>query len=347
MPRDALPAALSIAALRGTCVLLTGLAACGDGNPGIAPSDAGAETSSSETGIGIDTGVVTDSGFVDSGVNKDASADTFTPTDATPSVDAALSGWTLTWSDEFNAPDGSGIDPTKWSFDVGTGGDGWGNSELEYYTDGTKNAVILGGALVITAKTDGASSLTCSYGPCQFTSARLHTQGKFEQKYGRFEARIKVPTGSGTWPAFWMLGNDIATNDWPACGEIDIMETVGLDPRTVHGTTHGPGGSVTYTDQGISGAYSLPATGPTLGDDFHLYAVEWSSASVAFSIDGDVYETVVPPDLPAGATWVFDHPYFLLLNFAVGGDWPGSPSPSEPWPKTMVIDYVRAYEPAP
>ena len=162
--------------------------------------------------------------------------------------------WVLTWSDEFNGPDGSGVDPNNWSFDVGGGG--WGNNELEYYTSGTSNAVIQGGSLVITATSDGASGYSCWYGPCQYTSARINTAGKFSQQYGRFEASIKIPQGQGVWPAFWLLGENIGSVGWPACGEIDIMENIGSTPDNAYGTTHGPGPG-NYPGAGLSGAYRI------------------------------------------------------------------------------------------
>ena len=247
-------------------------------------------------------------------------------------------GWTLTWSDEFNGADGSGVDANNWSFD--TGGGGWGNSELEYYTSGTANAVVSNGSLVITATTAGASSYSCWYGPCQYTSARLNTAGKFSQQYGLFEARIQIPEGQGVWPAFWMLGNNIGSAGWPGCGEIDIMENIGSTPDTTYGTTHGPGPG-SYPDVGLSGAFN--GSSP-MGGGFHVYSTEWSAASVSFSVDGTLYWTVTPSQLPAGATWVWDQPFFLLLNFAVGGSWPGSPDGSSSFPQQMLIDYVRVYQ---
>jgi beta-glucanase (GH16 family) len=259
-----------------------------------------------------------------------------------------LTGWQLTWSDEFDAPDGSSVDPAKWNFDLGGGlaGDkGWGNNELEYYTSDTANAVIEGGALVITGTTTGAAKYQCWYGTCQYTSARLTTSNKFSQQYGRFEARIKIPRGQGVWPAFWMLGQNFPGVDWPACGEIDIMENIGSEPATAHGTTHGPG-PASYVDVGLTGAYSL-AGGAALADGFHVFATEWEAGAIRFYVDGALYKTVKPADLPSGATWVWDHPYFLLLNFAVGGDWPGSPDATTKWPQTMVVDYVRAYRKLP
>ena len=183
----------------------------------------------------------------------------------------------LTWSDEFNGADGSAVDSTKWVYD--TGGSGWGNNELEYYTSGTANAVVQGGNLVITETTASASSYTCSYpssGPCQYTSARLKTLGKFSQQYGRFEARIQIPEGQGLWPAFWMMGADINTVNWPSCGEIDVMENIGKEPSINHGSLHMPATGGTTDDQ-LTGMYTLPG-GAKLGDGFHIYAVEWSSS---------------------------------------------------------------------
>src|SRR6185295_12134975 len=154
----------------------------------------------------------------------------------------------------------------------------------------------------------------------EHTSARLKTQGKFEQAYGRFEARLKVPRGQGLWPAFWMLGNDIGTAGWPRCGEIDVMENIGREPATVHGTIHGPG----YSGAGgIGAAFILPGGAP-VADDFHVFAVEWEATAIRWYVDGTLYQTRTPTDLPAGQRWAFDHPFFMVLNVAVGGGWPGS-----------------------
>jgi beta-glucanase (GH16 family) len=248
-----------------------------------------------------------------------------------------LAGWQLVWSDEFNGPDGSGVDTTKWT--ALTGGDGWGNQEREYYTSDLANAQQMGGNLVITATTAGASAHPCWYGTCLYTSARLQTMGHFDQTYGRFEARIKIPEGQGLWPAFWMLGSDIGSVSWPACGEIDIMENIGREPGTDHGSMHGPGYS---GGNALTASIVLPG-GAKLGDDFHLYAVEWDVGVVRFYLDDTLYETRTPADLPAGTTWVFDKPFFLLLNVAVGGSWPGDPDATTVFPQTMLVDYVRVY----
>ncbi|HEY6946419.1 MAG TPA: glycoside hydrolase family 16 protein [Candidatus Acidoferrum sp.] len=245
-------------------------------------------------------------------------------------------GWTLVWSDEFNGPDGSAPDPKKWTYDLG--GKGWGNNELECYTSRLQNAQIQGGNLVITAQKE---SLTCSDGvSSSYTSARLKTQGLFSQAYGRFEARIKIPAGQGIWPAFWMLGNNITSAGWPTCGEIDIMENIGKEPGTVHGSLHGP--STTAATSDATAPFS-PPTGQAFANDFHLYAVEWEPGVVRFYVDTNLYATFTQSQWPAGGTWVFDHPFFLLLNVAVGGTWPGSPDNTTVFPQQMLVDYVRVY----
>jgi beta-glucanase (GH16 family) len=247
----------------------------------------------------------------------------------------ATSQWTLVWSDEFNGANGSVVDPSKWISE--TGGNGWGNQELEYYTNRPLNAYQQDGNLVIKVleeKYTGADGVTKNY-----TSARLKTLGRFTQTHGRFEARIKIPRGQGIWPAFWMLGDDIRDPGWPKCGEIDIMENIGKEPAMVHGTIHGPGYS---GGKGIGAPYSLPG-GEKVADDFHVFAVEWESNAIRFYVDEHLYETRTPADLPKGTKWVYDHPFFLLLNVAVGGDWPGSPDASSVFPQEMLVDYVRVY----
>lgn len=242
------------------------------------------------------------------------------------------SAWQLVWSDEFNAPDNSAVDSSKWVMETGNN-NGWGNKELEYYTNRTDNARIENGMLVIIANKE-------SYSGYNYTSARLKTQGKFTQKYGKFEARIKLPQGQGMWPAFWMLGDDINTNPWPNCGELDIMENIGKEPSTVHGTIHGPGYS---GGNGLGLAYSLP-NGQKFADGFHVFAVEWDPDAVRWYVDGVLYETRTTKDLPQGTKWVFDHPFFILLNLAVGGSWPGYPDDTTIFPQKMLVDYVRVYQ---
>jgi beta-glucanase (GH16 family) len=260
------------------------------------------------------------------------------PLDRPASAPTAPPGgaYTLVWADEFEGPSGALVDATRWTSE--TGGGGWGNQELQTYTDRARNASLDGrGALAIQALREtvtGADGITRGY-----TSARLKTQTKFEQAYGRFEARLKVPRGQGLWPAFWMLGADIGSVGLPRCGEIDIMENIGREPAVVHGTIHGPGYSGA---DGIGGAFTFPG-GAAVADDFHVFAVEWEPAAIRWSVDGTVFETRTPADLPAGQRWVFDHPFFLLLNVAVGGSWPGNPDATTTFPQLMLVDYVRVY----
>ncbi|GGP11031.1 family 16 glycosylhydrolase [Nonomuraea glycinis] len=235
----------------------------------------------------------------------------------------------VTWADEFDKPAGTPLDGTKWKFD--TGGGGWGNNELQYYTNSTRNVQHDGqGRLAITARQENPSNLQCHYGTCRYTSGRVLTADKFSQAYGRFEASIKIPRGQGIWPAFWMLGG----GDWPNTGEIDIMENVGHITNTVHGTVHGPGYS---GGAGIGGSRTV---GAPLGDAFHTYAVDWSPNLIVWYLDGSEYFRITPAGI-RGNRWVFDHPFFMILNVAVGGNWPGNPDGSTSFPQTMLIDYVR------
>jgi beta-glucanase (GH16 family) len=250
-------------------------------------------------------------------------------------------GWTLTWSDEFSSANGSAPDPKKWTFDLG--GDGWGNFELQSYTARTQNAQIQNGNLAITAQREtftGADGIKRDY-----TSARLKTQAIFEQAYGRFEARIKIPKGQGMWPAFWMLGADVEKNPWPKCGEIDIMENIGSEPGINHASLHGPypgrESSVTHNSD-LTGTYVMP-TGQILADDFHIYAIEWEPGIARFYVDSSNYATFTQSQWPAGGQWVFEHPFFIILNVAVGGAWPGKPDATTQFPQKMLVDYVRVY----
>jgi uncharacterized protein (TIGR03437 family) len=265
----------------------------------------------------------------------------------------ALTGWHLVWSDEFNGTAGSPPDPTNWNYDLGNNG-GWGNHELETYTNSPNNVFQDGlGNLVIQAIRDSSGN---------FTSARLQTgaPGASTQttdlswQYGLVEARIKLPFGLGVWPAFWMLGESIETVIWPACGEVDIMENFGTFNNNVsinNGTIHGPSSSSAGAPDynggaGIGASITLPF-GETVYDDYHVYALQWSPNSVEFFVDGVSYETPTPASLPLGAPWVFNAPFFILLNLAIGGPgtFLGTPDPSAPFPnQELVVDYVRVYK---
>jgi beta-glucanase (GH16 family) len=308
--------------------LVAALAGCSSGGASATtPAQDGGDASTpgidatSDMGTGA-TDATTDGGAGDAGA-----------VDAPDEAD--LPGWTLTWSDEFDGPDGSAVDPAKWTHDVG--GTGWGNQEREYYTDGSQNAVQQGGDLVVTATPDGAAQYTCWYGACLYTSARLKTQGLFAQQYGRFETRARLPSGQGLWPAVWMLGSNIDTVSWPACGEIDFLETVGTDITENHGSLHAPSFNPTAT-------YTLP-NGAKLSDAFHTFAIEWAPDTIAFYVDDNLYETRTPADLgDGGGTWEFEHPFFLIVNVAVGGTWPGDPDSTTTFPQTLQVDWIRVYE---
>lgn len=241
------------------------------------------------------------------------------------------------WSDEFNGPAGARPNSTKWSFDVG--GNGWGNNELQYYTAKPSNASLNGqGDLVIAARAEqymGSDGVQRSY-----TSARLQTLNKFQFTYGLMEARIQVPAGTGLAPAFWSLGNDAYNEEdsWPNCGEIDAMEVLGSEPNVLNGTLHGPWPSA---PNGIGGEVESAAP---LSAGFHTYGVLWEPDRISFLLDGSVYKTVERTDLPPGSAWPFQHPNFLLLNLAVGGEWPGSPNASTQFPARMVVDWVRVWQ---
>ena len=256
------------------------------------------------------------------------------------------SDWKLVWSDEFNSRAGTAPNASVWGREVGDGTvngiPGWGNSELEYYTDGTNNVATdgLGNLKITTKQADG--SLLCYYGPCQYTSARLLTKNRFEVAYGRIEARIKVPEGAGLWPAFWMLGTDIDQVNWPQTGEIDIMENVGRLPNRVFGTLHGPGYS---GGQNYGGTYDL--SNP-VSNDYHVFAVEWQPNKIVWYIDGIPYFTATPDDpFLQGKQWVFNHPFFILMNVAVGGNFGGPVGADTTFPQSMSVDYVRLFQTRP
>ncbi|MEU6818990.1 glycoside hydrolase family 16 protein [Streptomyces atriruber] len=259
-----------------------------------------------------------------------ASAETTSKDTARSSAPSAAA----TFTEDFNGPAGAAVDGNKWQIETG---DNVNNHERQYYTSGNKNAALDGqGNLVITARKENPGNYQCWYGRCEYTSARLNTSGKFTQTYGHVEARMKVPRGQGMWPAFWMLGADIGSVGWPNSGEIDVMENVGFEPSTVHGTLHGPGYS---GSGGIGAGYTLPG-GEAFADKFHTFAVDWSPNKVTWSVDGKVYQTRTPADLN-GNKWVFDKPFFLILNLAVGGYWPGDPDGGTTFPKQLVVDYVH------
>lgn len=259
--------------------------------------------------------------------------------------ESRINDFELVWSDEFNLPAGSPIDPASWTCEVG--GWGWGNNEHQYYTTSTDNAAHDGnGSLVITAIEEDFVAEDpeedCSYndGVCRYTSARCITEGKVEYLHGRVEMRAKIPTGQGIWPAFWMLGDDFREVGWPQTGEIDIMENVGGRPLEITGTIHGPG----YAG-GASIGRKLIGDEPWT-NDFHVYAIDWDPFVIRFYVDGELYGIISINDLftTNEEDWVFEHPFFLLINIAVGGNYPGYPDETTVFPQEYVIDYIRWYQ---
>jgi beta-glucanase (GH16 family) len=236
-------------------------------------------------------------------------------------------GWKLLWHDEF---DGTGIDSANWTYDIGAGG--WGNGEAQYYTSRPENARIESGMLVIEARQE-------KYEDSYYTSARLKTQGLQSFQYGRIEARLKVPSGDGLWPAFWMLGADFDGSNWPDCGEVDIMEYIGREPDLIMGTLHGPGYS------GALGLSQWNRQEYAIADDFHTYAIEWKPGQIDWYYDGEKYHSVTPADL-SGRQWVFDHPFFIILNLALGGQLAGPIGLDTVFPAHLYVDYVRVYQAA-
>ena len=250
--------------------------------------------------------------------------------------------WVQVWSDEFDGPAGASIDTTKWNYQTADGCSegicGWGNNEKEYYTNASENIALNGqGQLAITARR-AAAGLTCYYGPCLYTSAKITTRGKVLAQPGRVEARIKLPAGQGLWPAFWMLGHGFPATPWPACGELDIMENKGSQPATTSSAMHGPGyfGATPF-------AHSNTLASGTLADDFHTFAVEWDSTAVLFYVDGFGHYAVTRGAIEQYGPSILNQPFFLILNLAVGGNFDGDPRSDAIFPATMLVDYVRVY----
>lgn len=236
-----------------------------------------------------------------------------------------IEGWNIVWQDEFNGPE---LDRTNWNFDIG--GNGWGNSEWEAYTDKPENIRIEDGMLVIEAIDDPSLPAGRPY-----SSARIKTQGLHSWQYGRIEARMKLPYGQGLWPAFWMLGDN--NKGWPTSGEIDILEHIGKNPNTIYATVHAPGYS---GGNGVGSNLVVPDN--TLKDDFHVYAIEWEENEIRWYFDDQEYFKITPADVPD--EWIFDHPFFIIMNMAVGGRWPGYPDKTTVFPQFLTIDYVRVYQ---
>ena len=237
----------------------------------------------------------------------------------------AAPGWVLDWHDEFDGPT---LDHAKWVEEIGDPKNG--NGEKQFYTARPDNLRIENGMLVIEARREDMGGMA-------YTSARINTQDLVERTHGRYEARIRMPRGQGIWPAFWLLGADCRKTPWPRCGEIDIMENIGKEPNLVHGTLHGPG----YSGEHAFGAPIALETG-AYADDFHVYAVEWEPNRMRWYRDGILYHTATPETVKG--EWVFEHSFYVILNLAVGGYWPGYPDETTVLPQRMQVDWVRVYK---
>ena len=237
-------------------------------------------------------------------------------------------GYTLVWNEEF---DGTSLNSADWNYE--TGGHGWGNNELQNYRNDPSNIRIENGRMIITARKE-------QFGGNAYTSARLTTQGKKEFQFGRIDIRAKLPKGQGIWPALWMLGSNISTVGWPACGETDIMELIGHEPHKVHGTTHwGPQGSNTSTYR--TGTYTLQQG--DFSDAYHVFSIIWVQDNIRFYVDDQLYHTVSISHVNP-ATYRHNAPFFFIANVAVGGNWPGSPDATTVFPQSMYVDYIRVFQ---
>ena len=294
---------------------------------GASPSEAGAGDVAQVDSAADDSSLPSEGGASDAGTSDSAHAVDSGRADAGDGAVTLDGGWVLVWSDEFDS--GAAPDPASWtntSIGTSTSGPGWG---IEYDDPGA--VTVSGGNLVITA-TQGADG--------GVTSGAIDSKGKFQQTYGRFEARMKAPPGAGVWPAFWLMG-DTNGSGWPTCGEIDIVEIVGSAPKNAYATVHSGNTSNPSQNTSTGGFYTSP--GADLSADFHVYAVEWSASQMDFTIDGNLYESITPASLTSGQLWAFDHDFYVMFDLAIGGSWAGPPSAST-FPATMLVDYVRVYQ---
>lgn len=253
-------------------------------------------------------------------------APTFTPMPS-PTPEWQRAGWNLVWQDEF---EGNELNLANWTFDLGGGG--WGNAEWEAYTNRPENVRVVNGMLIIEAREEEVT-----FSGLPYSSARIKTQGLHAWQYGRIEARMKLPYGQGIWPAFWMLGENITQKGWPGSGEIDILEFIGREPDHIYATVHAPGYS---GGNGVGSSLIVPAE--TLKNDFRVYAIEWQENEIRWYLDDQEYFKVTSADVPN--TWIFDHPFFIILNLAVGGRWPGYPDDTTVFPQFLYVDYIRVYQ---
>ena len=244
------------------------------------------------------------------------------------STPASIAGYNLVWSDEF---DGDVLDQSSWTYEMGNGCNiglcGWGNNELQIYTDSEENALVADGKLTITAKEESP-----------YSSARIITQDKREFRFGRIDVRAKLPKGQGIWPAIWMLGSNISEVSWPACGEIDIMELVGHEPKKSHGTAHW--GRSGEGSQFRGNSFSL---NEDFSDRYHVFTLLWKNNSLQWYVDETLFHTITTDDT-SGFSYPFNNEFFFIMNIAVGGNWPGEPDETTLFPQTMEVDYIRVFQ---
>lgn len=238
-------------------------------------------------------------------------------------------GYTLAWSDEFS---GNALDLNAWNQEIGNGTNGWGNNELEYYTSSTKNSFVSNGNLVIEARKEPISGFT-------YSSARLTTQNKKTFTFGRIDIRAKLPVGKGIWPALWMLGTNITSVGWPACGEIDIMELIGTYPSRVHSTMHWKAANGNHASMGAE--YNLPSG--DFSQQFHVYSLIWKQDTLQCLVDDQLTFRLTKTDVGT-ANYPFNASHFFIFNVAVGGNWPGPPDANTQFPQRMFVDYVRVFQ---
>ena len=238
-------------------------------------------------------------------------------------------GKSLVWDEEFS---GSTLDPNEWNYEIGNGQGGWGNNELEYYTNSPNNVLVSNGNLIIEARKESINGFN-------YSSARLTTQSKKTFTYGRIDIRAKLPRGQGIWPALWMLGSNITAVGWPASGEIDIMENLGQDSSKVYGTLHYGASPATHGSNGNS--YML--NGSYFSSKFHVFSMDWVQDTVKLYVDNNLMLTVKKSDV-GSSPYPFNQPFFFIFNVAVGGNWPGSPDGNTTFPQRMIVDYIRVFQ---
>jgi beta-glucosidase len=312
-----------------------------DWQPGGAPSDGLGLTEVHGYAFGFPAGAGAHTSYLDNVALSGPPSDILPDEDSVPVPDTQTSAstgsatynfdgdWELIWSDEFDAEANAPIDAEYWTCELG--GHGWGNAQLEYDTGRIENVAHIGdGTLAITAREE-------EYRTNAYTSARCNTMDKVEFTYGKIEARLNLPEGQGIWPAFWMLGANFPEVGWPDSGEIDIMEYVGKEPRSTHGTIHGPG----YSGSGGLGLRRI--FDKPVADDFHVFGIEWEPEVIRWYVDGELFHTATPESL-YGSEWVFDHDFYLIINVAVGGYWPGNPDDTTEFLQQMLIDWIRVYQ---